>query len=273
LYGIIINDDKRYDYTQKYLEANNINIKSFDYNKLKDLKNINLKSKPDFILFTFREELNKNIFDDKFFLGIKKDALIFSGLENNYIKKSCEKNNLNYEPLMSLDYISCLNSVPTAEGVIYYLIKSLKKTIDGSDILIIGYGNCGKALADKLYKLNARVYINTKKDIDYAIAIINKIIPVYKLDFKKKKFDAIINTAPCETIFNSDLKFLSNKTLLIDITKSGFDINLAREKNIDSARILSIPSRFSPETAGEILGKYIYEKVTKCSKIKKLVSE
>jgi len=87
---------------------------------------------------------------------------------------------------MNLNYISCLNSVPTAEGVICYLIQSLKKTIAGSNILIIGYGNCGKTLADKLYKLNASVYINTKNKSDYAIAIINKIIPVYKLNFKQK---------------------------------------------------------------------------------------
>lgn len=271
MYGIIIKDDQRYDYTQRYLETHDINIKKFDYKKLDgiNMKDTNHGTEPNFILFTFREDIDKNIFDPKFFSSLDKNTLIFSGIENEYIKNSCEQNNLNYEALMDLDYISCLNSVPTAEGVIYYLIKSLKKTIDGSDILIIGYGNCGKTLADKLYKLNANVYINTRRKSSYAQAIVNKISPFYKLDFRQKKFDAIINTAPCKIIPDHDLKLLPNKTLLIDITRSGFNIDLAQQKNNDSIRLLSIPSKFSPETAGEILARYIYEKVIECSKIKK----
>lgn len=259
MYGIIIKDDERYNYTQKFLELQGIRFK----NKIE-------KSNPVFILFPFKEEINPITFDKNFFAKLNKNTLIFSGIENKYIKTICEKNNLYYEPLMNSDYVSVLNASPTAEGTISYLIQNRKKTIDGANILIIGYGRCGKVLANKLFSLGANVFVNTLNNSDYAIAITNKIIPVYEINFVQDKFDVIINTAPCETISNENLKLLPNKTLLIDITSFGFDINIACEKNDKSARLLSIPAKFALQTAGEILGKYIYERVLECLQGKKL---
>ncbi len=255
LYGKIIKDDTRYDYTQKFLEDKGI--------KFGD-ENSNL----NFILFPFKEKID-NTFDEKFFSNLSKDVLIFSGIENSYLKSVCKKNNLKYEALMNSDYISILNAIPTAEGIISYLIQNRKTTIANSNILIIGYGRCGKVLADKLLALGAKVFVNTLNKSDYAIAISHKIIPNPQIDFSQKNFDVIINTAPAQTISNEDFKLLPNETLLIDITSVGFDIDIARKKNVKSARFLSIPAKFALQTAGEILGEYIYKKVLKCSQKKK----
>lgn len=258
LYGKIIKDDARYDYTQKFLE--NKGIKFGDKN-----------SNPNFILFPFKEKID-NTFDEKFFSNLSKEVLIFSGIENSYLKSVCEKNKLNYEALMNSDYISILNAIPTAEGIISYLIQNRKTTIANSNILIIGYGRCGKVLADKLLALGAKVFVNTLNKSDYAIAITHKIIPNPQINFKQTNFEVIVNTAPAQTISDENLKLLSDEILLIDITSLGFDIDIARKKNSKSVRLLSIPAKFALQTAGEILGKYIYEKVMKCSQVKKLDS-
>lgn len=256
MYGKIIKDDARYDYTQKFLEDKGIEF---------DDKNKN----PNFILFPFKEKI-ADIFDEKFFSNLDKNALIFSGIENKYLKTVCEKNNLNYEALMNSDYVSILNAIPTAEGVISYLIQNRKTTIANSNILIIGYGRCGKILADKLFALGAKIFVNTLNKADYAIASAHQIIPMPQINFMRANFDVIINTAPAQTISNENLKLLPDETLLIDITSLGFDINIAFRKNIKSARLLSIPAKFALQTAGEILGQYIYEKVMRCSQEKKL---
>lgn len=171
---------------------------------------------------------------------------------------------------MNSNYISILNAIPTAEGIISYLIQNRITTIANSNILIIGYGRCGKVLADKLLSLGAKIFVNTLNKSDYAIAITHKIIPNPQINFRQKNFDIIINTAPAQTISDEDLKLLSDETLLIDITSVGFDIDIAQKKNAKSARLLSIPAKFALQTAGEILGEYIYKKVLKCSQEKKI---
>ena len=262
--GIIIQDDNRYFYTQKFLESKNISIKTFLHEKLK-IGDLSANFNPKFILFEFKKEPDKNIFSSKFFSQLNKNTLIFSGVENKYLKFISRHNNLFYKPIMNSNYISILNSVPTAEGIIFYLIKNLNQTISKSNILIIGYGRCGKTLADKLKKLDANIFINTLKKSDYAIALTHKFKLVYDLnfDFMQKKIDAIINTAPTKTISDQILKAMPKNILLFDITNYGFDLNLAKEKNISSDRILSIPAKFAPKTSGEIIGKYIFKKVKK----------
>jgi len=254
LHGFIIKDDDRYEYTQRYLETCGV----------KFLNKINKKSDLNFILFPFRSEINSQVYNKNFFAALNKKIFIFSGIENKYIKFMCEKNKLYYEPIMNSDYVSVLNSVPTAEGVLAYLISNRKKIIMNSRILIIGYGRCGKVLSQKLFALGANVFVNTLVQSDYAHALINKIIPVYNFDFKHEYFDVIINTAPCETITQENLKEISCESLLLDITAHGFDLNLAQKKNEKSNRLLSIPSRFALQTAGEILGRFIYERLSKC---------
>ena len=56
MYGLIIKDDRRYDYTKKYLEQNGFIIE----NKYND--------KIDFILFPFKKNIDYQIYDEKFFL-------------------------------------------------------------------------------------------------------------------------------------------------------------------------------------------------------------
>ena len=267
MHGLIIKDDPRYDYTKSYLEQKGFIIyKDFDKN---------LIDKIDFILFPFKKEIDKNIYDKNFFSSLKKlekNILIFTGVENKYIKKNAQEFNLNYEPLMNLDYIAILNAIPTAEGVIAYLIQNRKKTIMGAKILVIGYGRCGSVLAEKLFYLGAKVFVHTRSQSSYSRAISNRIQPFYDLNNlynfygdknkNKKDFDVIINTAPVKIITDKELLNINNKTLIIDITRDGLDIDLARSKNKFSTRLLGIPAKFAVQTAGEILGKYIYEKVT-----------
>ena len=66
LYGLIIKDDKRYDYTQKYLEKNGFIIQNKYDKKIK------------FILFPFKENIDNIIYDKKFFSNLSKTKFIIS---------------------------------------------------------------------------------------------------------------------------------------------------------------------------------------------------
>lgn len=260
MYGFIIKDDRRYDYAQKFLEQNGFTIQN------------EINNQTNFILFPFKKNIDCKFYDEKFFGVLDKNILIFSGVENDYIKNMCQDKKLSYFPIMNSDYVAILNAVPTAEGIISYLIQNRIETIMNSKVLIIGYGRCGKIIAQKLSLLGAKVFVNTLNKSDYAIAFSNKLKPFYELNLADQSFDIIINTAPCKTIDDKNLQLLSEETLLIDITRDGFDLEIAQQKNSLSNRLLSIPSKFALRTAGEILGKYIYEKVIECLMERKLDS-
>ncbi|MDR1150178.1 MAG: hypothetical protein LBJ93_00915 [Clostridiales bacterium] len=253
--ALLVNDDERYFYAQKYLESHGVNF-------VNDFTN---KNPIDFILFNFRNKLDENIFDDNFFLKLtnqNKQVKVFSGIEHEYLNIQSKKNNFSYVPLINIKSIAILNSVPTSEGVIGYLINNLNKTIWSSKILVIGYGNCGKTISKKLLALGSKTYIYTKSKSNYAKAETDNIKCIYnKNDIFKKNFDVIINTAPTKIFEDNEIELLNSDVSLIDITYVGFNLDIAKKKNKISNRLLGIPAKVAPKTSGELLAKHILDLV------------
>ncbi len=55
--------------------------------------------------------------------------------------------------------LAVANAVPTAEGAIQIALEELPITLHGARALVIGYGRLGKALAQRLDGLGARVTV------------------------------------------------------------------------------------------------------------------
>ena len=255
--GIIINDDRRYSYTEEYLKKRGF---IFDGNCK--------KSELDVIIFSFKSEPNQDIYNDTFFSSLKKDVYIFSGLRNGYLTQKCKEFGFSYNVMLEALSVQIDNAIPTSEGVIEYIIRNRTNTIHDSRILIIGYGVCGSDLAKRLKGLNADVYALVRNKEKESMAYADSITPIYFSELsctgKLRAFDVIVNTVPAR-IFTNEMTSLTGDTLLIDIASSpyGFDIELAKKQNEKSAILPAIPSKYAIKTAGEILGGYIFDTVTK----------
>lgn len=250
--GLIICDDKRYDFLKVYLEDRGINfVSTYDELGL------------DVIIFPFKEKIDTVIFNDDFFKRLKKDILIFSGVENDYINEMTEKYGLKYCPLMSINSIKILNSIPTSEGVIYFILKNFNKTIFNSSSLVVGYGKCGKSISDRLVALGSNVSVIVNSDESKSQAISNKLDVININNIYKNKYDFIINTVPKHIINEESIKGIDNTVLIIDIASEpyGFSKELMIDKNY--FQIGGIPGRVCPETAGNILGEYIFWRILK----------
>jgi dipicolinate synthase subunit A len=251
LKAVIINDDERYFYAQKYLESSGVNFISYD----------KLEMPLDLIIFGFKTKPDEIIFDDSFFLELvsaNNKVKVFSGIEYNYISMQSKKNNFFYKPMMNSRSTAIMNSIPTSEGVIGYLIYNLKKTIWSSKILVIGYGNCGKAISRRLLFLGAKNFVYTRSNSSYSQAEVDGITCIKdKKELFNKSFDVIINTAPNNIFSDEEIYLLSPDTVLIDITYLGFNLDLAKSINSISNRLLAIPGKTAPKTSGELLARYI----------------
>lgn len=249
LQGIILKDDKRYDYTEDYLKRLGYIFCQIEASP----ENL------DFVIFPFMRDIDHNIYNEQFFAALKKDIFIFSGIKNEYLADKCAKHGLVYSVLMEDRAVTIKNAIPTSEGVISYLITNRLDTLANSCVLIIGYGTCGRDLSKKIRALGADVYALVRNREKEALAHADFVTPIY-LDklFHEKAFDIIINTVPGLVLTNEMLDKTEN-ALLIDIASKpyGFDMEYAKKINKKSSLLSGIPGKYALRTAGEILGEYI----------------
>jgi len=149
----------------------------------------------------------------------------------------------------------------TSEGVISYIIANTDVTLAGSCALVIGYGVCGRDLCRRLKALDAGVCALVRRELKEAEAAADGIVPVYPADLDTMSFDLIINTVPARVLGSERLARFKG-ALLIDIASApyGFDMEFAKTLNCKSALMPGIPGKYATRRAGEILGKFVYDK-------------
>lgn len=182
---------------------------------------------------------------DKFLGGITESKLIIGGPFNEEIKSK-----YNVIDLTSKEDFKLLNSIPTAEGVINKMIKELPITIYGSNVLVLGYGFCGKKISEYTRALGASTSILTmnqneiyqsSKEEYRVLDDVNKVI----ID----DYNFVINTIPVRLINLN--KVDKNSFKFIDIT------NAYQYKDNWFIKMRGIPGQYSPETSGKIIGSLV----------------
>ncbi len=159
---------------------------------------------------------------------------------------------LRYTDLLSRYDFSLLNAVPTAEGAIMKAIELSDKTLFDSKILVIGYGKCGKILADRLIGLKCDVTVSARKTEDFSMLSSHNIEYIHTNDASSKagKFDIIFNTVDLELLpVNDDIK----NCIVIDISSKGcLDFSKASLLGIKAVKLPGIPGKTAPKSAGKI---------------------
>ena len=258
LYEMLINEkNKVFIYGNKYVENTN------NYNNIDDfLKEINILITP--IPFTKDNKTIFNVYNEILDINILIDKI-----KNNNIKILCggdigkdkikhiEQKGIKVFDFFEDEAIAILNAIPTAEGAIQTAMQESYKTIFNSKCLVLGYGRCGKILANMLKGIGANVTTTYRKQIDYAYinAYGLNSINLYNLESIINNFDFIFNTIPYEVLDRNILPKVNKQTIIIDLAQApgGVDYNCARDLNLKAIYCPSLPGRVAPYTAGEIL--------------------
>ncbi|MCD8214435.1 MAG: dipicolinate synthase subunit DpsA [Clostridiales bacterium] len=193
----------------------------------------------------FEEMYRKNV---KVFIG---------GVITPEIKALTLKFNIKAYDFFACEEVSVYNAIPTAEGAISTAIQESDITLFDSKALVLGYGRCGKVLANMLKGLGARVYSTYRNETAaaYMKAFGIRGFNLYELKSRIESFDFIFNTIPCEVLNREVLKKANKKCLIIDLAQApgGTDFNFARDLNIRALYCPGLPGRVAPRTAAEIL--------------------
>lgn len=186
-----------------------------------------------------------------------KGKKVFAGKIPNDVAEKFDANNISYYDLMEQEDLAIKNAIPTAEGVVLKILQEQKTTIYNSNVLVLGFGKCGKVLADRLYGLKANVFCEArrKKDLAQIESLGYNSVDITELENALPKMDIVINTVPYMLLNKRRLDLLKENVLVVDIASApgGTDFVYCKEKNIRAYLELGIPARVAPVSAAKYI--------------------
>lgn len=185
-----------------------------------------------------------------------KDQRIYAGAIPKNIQNKAKDLGLTFIDIMNWEHVSLKNSVATAEGAICEAIKNSMVNIQGSKILILGFGRCGQILAKKLAALDAEVCISVRRHevLSLASAYGYDGFLIDELQTNIGGYDFIFNTIPCMVLPKEILKYVSEDVVIIDIATypGGVDFNYTCDHCLNAGLYLGLPGRMSPKSSAKI---------------------
>jgi dipicolinate synthase subunit A len=174
---------------------------------------------------------------------------------------------------MQSEEISLYNSIATGEGILAEAIANYPYNLHKSNCLVIGYGRCGRTLADKLKGLGAHVTICARKPqvLSSADCLGYEGISMEHLEDMIQNYQLIFNTAPHPVLTREILEHLTPCSQIYDLASppGGIDKNGADVLGLTTFSCLGLPGKYAPAASADALYDYILETLKNNTKIKK----
>lgn len=194
---------------------------------------------------------------------VTPENTVFGGVMPKGLAADFKYRGIPFYDLMADSAVAIRNGIATAEGAIAHAVLDSCITLHHAPALVLGYGRCGKILADKLKGMSAAVSICARNPTDLALgeSLGYGIVPFSKLKRHLKKYKFIFNTIPAPVLTSSCLDKIGPDTVIIDIASvpGGTDFNYAKKKGINAKLYLGIPGKTAARSSGEILAEAILE--------------
>lgn len=164
---------------------------------------------------------------------------------------------IKWVDILERDDFAIDNALPTAEGAIQLAMELTPFTLTHSKCLVLGFGRCGKVLAQKLDAMGAKVTVEARKHKDLAFirAYGYEDLPLSRLKSQISQYQIIFNTIPYKVLDKEMLGSVNAETLIIDLASKpgGTDFQEAKARNIQAVLALGLPGKCAPRTASEII--------------------
>lgn len=152
------------------------------------------------------------------------------------------------------------NALPTAEGAVSIVMRELPYVISGMPVAVTGYGRVSRALSELLNAMHAKVTIAARKEKDLADAEKRgyRTVSLAEKDGIRSLCHGqrvIFNTVPFWLFSEDVLRDMQKDTLMIDLASApgGVDANAAGKYGVRVIWALSLPGKYAPASAGEII--------------------
>ena len=195
---------------------------------------------------------------------VRKDTVIAGGKFSPIVKAHAKEQGVWLYDYFECEELQRKNALPTAEGAVYILMREIPRTVSGLSVAVTGFGRVAKALIHLLLAMGASVTVVARKqaDLDAASALGCKTVHLTgkeALMMLSEGQNAIFNTVPHWLFCEDVLCAMSEETLIIDLASApgGVDVNAAGSHGIRVIWALSLPGKYAPLSAGEIIGESV----------------
>lgn len=271
---VIVGGDKRQKYLKEYLSNQGHEVYSYglfdwddDADKLKGM----IKDNSAIILplpatrngkavnMPFSK---KEISVDRLVSFLGKDNIVFGGIIKAELLSRLRETETPFVDYYD-DSIVEKNAVLTAFGTLKIILEHIDFALPLGKYAITGYGRVAKETASILTSLSCDVTVFARNPSQREDAKIKgcSAYPLTQLPDFAKNFDLFINTVPSQIITDEVIKNMKKDSKIIELASSpyGVEFDIARKYGVDVVKAFSLPGKYTPKTAGEIIGKRIEE--------------
>lgn len=192
---------------------------------------------------------------------LEKGMTVYAGMPPFEFSQRAMSKGVRLYDYYKNEALAVMNSISTAEGVIYELIEAGNINIFGSKIAVFGYGKAASAISRRLIALGAQVTVFARSDkaLTEAESDFCKAISLYSSESYTSDFDFVINTIPARVIEEDFLKNLPEHCFVLEIASApyGIDFDAAQKLGVNVKIAPSLPGRISPKSAGEAIARTI----------------
>jgi dipicolinate synthase subunit A len=197
---------------------------------------------------------------EELFSLLPQGVLLAGGRFSPAVKALAEEKGIWLYDYFKSEELQQKNALPTAEGAVSILMRESPRTVSRLSVGVTGFGRVARALVNLLLAMGARVTVAARKqaDIESAAALgcdTVHLVNGRSLSLLCQKTEVIFNTVP-HWIFSADiLADMSKDSLIIDLASApgGVDAAAATSHGIRVIWALSLPGKYAPVTAGEII--------------------
>ena len=273
---LIIGKDKRLAYMANFLAYKNFKVLAYDLDCTilnKKIKRTNsmkcaLKNSKNVICpipftqdFIYLNSKNKKIYIKEILENLSGENRVFGGEIPKKFLDYCNKKNIFVYDYLKNEKFVVFNSILTAEAAVASAILKNPKDMHFSNCLVLGFGNCGKLICNKLKNLCFNVFVCVEDELEKAWAKAYGFL-TFKLDslrFKIERFNYIFNTIPKNIFCKEVLINLNENALIFDIANS-----LTKKKEyVNYSYISGIPGKFKAKSSAEILVDLTLKEINK----------
>lgn len=196
---------------------------------------------------------------------LRKHHRLFGGVIPPAFKAVCEKRKISCFDFMEEEPLTIYNAIATAEGAILEALSHKDTQLHQSKVLVLGYGRCGKVLADKLKGLSADVTVSSARPIELAsaTALGFHTLPLSDLPQQIYPFEYIFNTIPATVLTGECLAETDANVLIVDIASNriGADYEMAAELNRKILFCPGLPGKYAAQSCARQLTDFVINKL------------
>ena len=200
---------------------------------------------------------------EKIFEKLQKGQVIYGCNFPPELVIKGEQRGIRFVDYMKREGVASKNAVATAEGAIAEAIRESKVNLQGSRILVAGYGRCGEVLAEKLAVMHGKVTVMDRKEEKRtrAMAMGHRGISFEQGKEEMGQYDFLFNTVPAPVITAEFLSRTKPGVTIIDIASrpGGVDFSHCQKEGICAKLCRGLPGKYAPKSSAGILMEVIEE--------------